>query len=419
MNNTHKSNTNSNTKRKKTRFFEIYISKIIRNISDNCGITSNAKQQFNSVLCIIAKIISDKTFSLLEISNKKTISEKEVFNSLIIILSDQICKNANIHGQKAIDKFTENKKNKLKILSRQEKYGIIFPPYILEKFLRNFGYSNAMISHKAPIYLAGALEYIAFEILENSYLQAKDKKHIRITIRDLELGIRNDNELNKFFNKNKISFLGGGIVPYIHNSLTIKKQVNKITQNKIKNSSIINRKICNKKLQNSSNCLILSKSSFEKFVRKIVQENTNIKIKISKDLFIVIQYFVEQKISQILQKSNFACIHAGRVKLLPTDIKFIISLIEENCNPYKNMDKKCILDIKNIKNYSVNIDNDDDINDDDINDDDINDDDINDDDIDDDDINDDDINDDDIDDDDIDDDDDDIDDDDNINLKRI
>jgi len=45
------------------------------------------------------------------------------------------------------------------------------------------------------VYLAGALEYLTSEILENASESAKDNKRIRINIRDLEMGVRNDTEL--------------------------------------------------------------------------------------------------------------------------------------------------------------------------------------------------------------------------------
>jgi len=349
MDNTQK----SNMKKKKSRYFEIYISKIIKNISTNSGITSNAKQQFNSILCIITKIITDKTRGLSEVSNKKTVSEKEISNSLKLILPQQLCKNAIANAEKAINTFSGNDTN-TKGISRQEKSGIIFPPSIMEKFLRNFGYNKIMVTGNSPIYLAGAIEYLASEILENSCTQAKDKKHVRITIRDLELGIRNDNELNIFFNQNKISLLGGGVVPYIHHSLICKKLRKKTVKtsdndekkkHRFRPGTLCIREI--KKLQKSSNCLTFAKFPFEKAVRKIVEENNDKTIKISKEVFIVIQYFVEQKLVQLLQNANFAAIHAGRIKLIPADIKFVISLCEHHSNPYKNIDSKSILEIEN------------------------------------------------------------------------
>ena len=64
-------------KKKKNRFFETYLSKILKKISEKSGITSNSKQQLNSIICLIAKNISLTTINLTQIAKKKTLSEKE------------------------------------------------------------------------------------------------------------------------------------------------------------------------------------------------------------------------------------------------------------------------------------------------------------------------------------------------------
>ena len=158
-------------------------------------------------------------------AKKKTMSEKEVKNALLIILPSKLAENAIVEGQKAILSF--GKVDNTKGTSRQEKAGILFSPAISEKFLRNFGYSKIMVTSQAPVYMAGALEYLTSEILEKASISAKDNKRIRINIRDLEMGVRNDDELNKFFTSNCISFLGGGVTPFIHQSLLLKKNRNK------------------------------------------------------------------------------------------------------------------------------------------------------------------------------------------------
>ena len=182
-------------RRKKNHYYEIYISKVIKQISENCGITSDAKQQLNSFLCILSKHIGLVVTRLTIIGKKKTISEKEILNALSIILNGELLKNSLIEGERAIKNF----KNDDKKGSRQNKAGIIFPPSITEKFLRNFGNSKLMITSSAPIYMAAALEYLTYEILDLSCMYTKDNKRIRITIRDLEIITKNDVEINKLF----------------------------------------------------------------------------------------------------------------------------------------------------------------------------------------------------------------------------
>ena len=344
----------STIKKKKSRFFEIYIPKIVKNISETNGITNNAKQQFNSVLCFVSRIISHKAYDLSILAGKKTISDKEIRNTLKFILPENLSVSSIKHADIALKAFT-NKTETVKGMSRQEKSCVVFPPSIIERFLRNFGFNKIMVTSNAPIFLAGAIEYIASEIIENGSTQARDKKHIRITVRDLELGVRNDKDLNNFFNENKISFLGGGVVPYIHPTLLVKKP-RKRTQNsnnddneekrkhRYRPGTVSIREI--KKLQKNSSVLTFAKYPFEKLIRKIVDNHTNEQIKISKEVFITIQYFMEQQLIQLLQQSNFAAIHAGRVKLLSSDINFILNIKNHNCNPSVNT-KSSLLELNN------------------------------------------------------------------------
>jgi histone H3/histone H3-like centromeric protein A len=150
----------------------------------------------------------------------------------------------------------------------------------------------------------------------------KERKHNRITVRDMELAVRNDIELDTLFKKYNIMFLGGGVVPFIHNSF--------ITSAK----SIALKNI--KKQQKISESLVLAKSPFEKLVRHILKENSSDHSKISKDVFTVLQYFTEQYIIDLLYNANYLTIHAGRIKLIPSDIQLYSSFLNgvRQCGPY-------------------------------------------------------------------------------------
>ena len=128
--------------------------------------------------------------------------EKEITNALKIILTGELLKNSLSEGDKSVDNF----KNTSEKGSRQNKANIIFPPSIVEKFLRNFGNTKVMVTSAAPIFFAAVLEYLCYEILDLSSIYCKDDKRARITVRDMEISIRNDYELNNLFIKLNISF---------------------------------------------------------------------------------------------------------------------------------------------------------------------------------------------------------------------
>ena len=311
--------------KKKVRYFETYISKILKNITSENGITNNAKQQLNSCIFIISKLLSEKARELVVISKKRTMSVKQISNAVKLTLGvgefrDLVIKNAEDAVQTFLN--VEGKHN-----SRQDKAGIIFPPSICEKFLRNFDYSKIMITSASPVYFASVLEFIVTDILIISSKLANENNHVRITIRDLEMAVRGNKDLCNLFNTCNISFIGGGVVPQIHESLLNKKRRKKNSSStdvkkshRFRPGTICLREI--RKFQKTSNCLTIAKLPFERLVRSIINNG----MKISKDTFIVLQYYIEQFVVDFLKEANAAAIHCNRVKLMPSDITFICNI---------------------------------------------------------------------------------------------
>ena len=122
---------------------------------------------------LIIQIICDLSIKLIKISNKKTLNIKQIFNSLKIILPNELFLHSNKIGNISVKKYLSNND---KGISRKKRAGIIFPPPIVEKFLRIFGYSKIMISNTSSIYLASIMEYLTTEILENAIDSAKNNK---------------------------------------------------------------------------------------------------------------------------------------------------------------------------------------------------------------------------------------------------
>ena len=72
------------------------------------------------------------------------------------------------------------------------------------------------------------------------------------------------------------------------------------------------------------NTLIFAKQPFEKFVRQILNEQKN-SVKVSKNVFTIIQYVIEDYLVKYFVDANAAAIHAGRVKLMIQDLEFVRS----------------------------------------------------------------------------------------------
>lgn len=286
--------------------FQNHIARLLKTLTDN-GITSNAKQQLNSILCILSKIISNKAIELVIYSSKKTLSEKEIIGATLLCINPPL-------SSSLIDKAKEASEHFEKVeelyISRQKKAGIILPPCITEKFIRYMGISNLLVTKLAPVYLASILESILIIIFNDAILISSTNRHSRITIRDLELSIRQNKDINKLFTRFNINLLGGGVVPFIHPS--IKTNKNKIAIRDIK------------KLQKTNNCLFFSKLPFSRIVRNIM--NSHKKVKVSKNFFISLQYYIEQYITDFLKDVNTISLHCKRIKVTKEDVLTICKL---------------------------------------------------------------------------------------------
>jgi len=332
-------------RRKKFRFFDSYIPKLLKQSFENNGITADARQQLNSILIIFTKKIADIALKLTKVAGKRTLSVKEVESAINVFLSGELREHAKSEGNKAVENFLNNLDKKG--TSRQSKAEIIFPPSVAEKFLRLFETSLIMVTHTAPVYLAAILEYICMEIIELASEMAKDVRRIRITVADIELSSKGDTELNKLFMENNIKFLGGSVESYIHPSLLVKKQKikNKVSEKNSKNFGVAIKDI--KKYQKMGNTLIFAKQPFEKFVRQIISDY-KVHVKISKNVFSIIQYILEDYLVNFLTEANNAALHAGRVKLMVSDIDFV-KAYKEGRRPIQKIETTFKFSEKSIK----------------------------------------------------------------------
>ena len=321
------------SKKKSNKFFENYILKLLNSNFDGHNITADSRQQLNSVLCTISKIISTEARELTVFSKKKTISIDEVYSAISTILPKSIANEICVKGTLANTSYLLSR-NDDKTTSKQVKAGICVPPSLVDKFLRGYGNSKIQVTASAPVYFAGAIEELIMYILKISVNTARSNKHVRLTVQDIEVSIRNDIELSSFFYKHNIMFLGGGITPYIHDALLVKrprKRPNQPRTNKnhrFRPGTVSIRQI--KKAQSSATHLTFPKSTFEQFIRdKIIQDigDPESSVMIRKDVFPVIQFFIEQKVVDLLKNANFAAVHANRLKVIPEDIDFVNSIL--------------------------------------------------------------------------------------------
>jgi len=325
--------TQKQPKKKNPKFFENYILKLMNFHHTKNDITSDSKQQLNSVIYTITKIISVAARDMTEFSKKKTISIDEVHSAINTLFSKNIANKMCVAAIAANSTYLTSDSDKT-LSSKQVRAGIFVPPSLVEKFLRDFGNSKIQVTASAPVYFAGAIQELILTILNLAVDNASASKHIRVTVRDIEVSIREDKDLSSFFHKHNILFLGGGSAPHIHDALLVKRPRKRSgkprtkTNHRFRPGTVSLREI--KKAQNSSNTLTFPKSTFEKIVRDKLTKHNDPEgggIMIRKDVFHILQFFIEQKVVNLLKNANFAAVHANRLKVIPEDIDFVNNIL--------------------------------------------------------------------------------------------
>jgi histone H3 len=192
------------------------------------------------------------------------------------------------------------------------------------------------VAKSSAVYLAAFLEFMMAEILLMSCDVAEilKKKSSRIlTPRHVYFAVMGDEELGNLFKR--AMFLSGGVLPTLHPAVVPKKtlQVTKkplatkdgseatapYRPHRYRSGAVRQREI---RKQQKSTDLILSRASFTRLTREVIQ-NSGDRKRIGVDALNVLQGGIESYMISILRAANIAALHAGRTTVMPKDLHVI------------------------------------------------------------------------------------------------
>lgn len=322
-------------KKKTFKFYDNYILKVLKTVS-NVGITLDSRTQMNSCLMDISRYIGRVAFDLTKEGGKRTVSDRDIIGAFeIIFLKDkEFLEKLVEECELACKSFLESESKS----SRQMKAGIIFAPSVCEKFLRDFDYNKVMITKCAPVCMAAGLEFITMNILVKGVESLEKNKHKRLTIKDIDRGVKGDDVLCKLFRRVNITFIDGTCKEFIHpNLLSNTKPHKKKKDDKMQYQQGALSLKNMRELQREGMTLTIPKFSFEQHMRSILHvmfpgEN----IKISKSVFMILQHYIESYMVNILSDVNDISIHSKRVKVLQSDIQLAMKLKKIRVEDYES-----------------------------------------------------------------------------------
>ena len=111
--------------------------------------------------------------------------------------------------------------------SAQDRAGVKFPINKLSKFAKSGKYAER-IGQGAPVFMAGVLEYLCYEILELASNKAGEDKKKQIMPRHIMLAIKTDEEFNRFLKG--CDFKAAGRVPVQFEEKNNKKKKGSIDE---------------------------------------------------------------------------------------------------------------------------------------------------------------------------------------------
>lgn len=280
--------------------FRVYVFRILKKVRPDNYITKEAMEATDSIIRTTCSRIVDKALELTRCSGKKTVSSKEIATAVRLLFPD---KNLGEMASKAEETFllSEEERNgkENKAQTRESRAGLILSVSAVEKYIRRSGQIGYNISSSAPVYLAGAMESLLREFLQEAGRLASDSSRTTITVRFLFLAYS-----NLKLPRDNFIFLEGGVIP--DNKPT--KQI--------------------KRMQRSGN-LLLQHAPFNRLVREITNTYPDTSFRFTADFFTAFQAFVESRLVSLMSRANKLAVHSGRETVYARDIALACQLFNE------------------------------------------------------------------------------------------
>jgi len=332
---------------KKTQLtFNTYIHKTLKNVGEKTAISKPASMQLDYIIKFLSTRLSTIVVQLTNSSGRQTVNADDVEAATQIVLQGDLCVNAVEVGRQAVVSFNLDDTKGLK--NKANRSGLSFPPHLSEKFLRNQdsdckSFTNKLnISNTAPIYMAAVVECVVRQCLTLAKDVATSSKRNTINVRHLLLATHANTDLKYLLDNLNTNWIGAGSSPYIHPSLLPnpekqRKLAAKRKKNRLELGTVVSKKalpgtkaLRDIKTHQKAFGLLQAKEHFKRFVKELSVEyvKENDKLHFGNTVIETLQYFIEDKVSNVFRESINAMVHSGRETVEERDIQLVWNLLK-------------------------------------------------------------------------------------------
>jgi len=313
--------------------FKIYIQRLSKSKEIGNNISRKASDCIDIIVRVIASKVSQDTRMFTQSSDRKTINLATLEAALKCLLEGECEETTLNYAHTAVDAFSKTANVKYeKAVMRETRAGITFSVSLCEKYLRDFDRSSFHLSSEAPVFLAGALESVALDLLSIASNVTRDDRKTNITVRHVYLAIQNDPLWKNLVNRLNIVLLESGTVPYIHPKLLERKPIRRPTRadkdqkKRCKPGHFAVREIRN---YQKSIGLITQRAPFERLVREEASrcsKSVN-NLRFTQEFMNAFQNLVEQEVVKMLQAANELSCYNSRETVQDKDVSLVVKLL--------------------------------------------------------------------------------------------
>lgn len=205
--------TGKNSKIRIYKNYNTYTKKLLAGMNDKYRIRKESNDMFNTIIGLISVKLIREANNVLSYSGRTNMRSKDFMTAVILIFPKDLGIECIEYAKKKVNAFKNyTKDDGSGPISKHEKAGLKLPVSRLRTKIEDNIIKGKQIGEKAPVFLAGILEYIIVKILEPTCAETSQDSVITINNSHIRLGITTNPDLKTLIDQSGLYFCNSQII---------------------------------------------------------------------------------------------------------------------------------------------------------------------------------------------------------------